>query len=569
MVKPPLKLLIINKMEFILRYKILILLFFLSCFIIWPLFMPGFFKVQDYLQVIRIYEMRQCIEALQIPCRWVANMGSGYGFPLFNYYGVFPYYIAAISSYFLGFIGAAKFIFFLPLTLGGIFMYILAKEVLGRQAAFVAAVLYLFAPYRALDIYVRGSIAEISAMTLIPLVFYFFLKLIKSGGKITFLATTFTWAIFLLNHNLMTMLFTPFLLVWIVYWLFIKRKSDGFRKTVMITLLSFILGFLLASFYILPAYFEQNLIQAENLKESEFIPNFRSHFVTVNQLFFSRFWGYGASVWGDKDGLSFQIGWPHWELAVLTICLVTFQFIRNKSLENGKKYLIYYIFFFVSVVSLLMTHNKSAFFWEWSDKLQFVQFPWRFLSIAIFSVSFLGGAVVLFIRKQLRIYFVVIITLLTIFINYKYFQPESLQYSLSDKNLLTGLTWEFYQQGALTDYLPKSAQKPNHIAPLMPHAGVNANIKNYQNKSNKFSFQAEIKEKTNIDIPVFDFPGWKVFANGLLIKHSNKGEFGTIQIRLVPGSYLISGVFENTALRLLANSLSAVGIGLILLVILL
>ena len=118
-------------MAFILRYKIPIILFLLSGFIIWPLLLPGFFRVQDYLQVMRIYEMRQCIESWQIPCRWVADMGSGYGFPLFNYYGVFPYYIAAISSYFLGFIGAVKLIFFLPLSLGGIFMYLLTKEVFG------------------------------------------------------------------------------------------------------------------------------------------------------------------------------------------------------------------------------------------------------------------------------------------------------------------------------------------------------------------------------------------------------------------------------------------------------
>lgn len=542
------------------KYKVLLLLFLLSGFIVWPLLLPGFFRVQDYLQVIRIYEMRQCIEDLQIPCRWVADMGSGYGFPLFNYYGVFPYYLAAISSYFLGYISAAKLIFILPLVLGGIFMYLLAKEVFGKEAAFVAAVLYLFAPYRALDVYVRGAISEIFAMTLIPLVFYFFLKLIKFSGLVNFLAATFTLAIFLLNHNLMNMLFLPILLIWVIYWLFVRRKYW------MIVILSITLGFLLASFSIVPAYFEQNLIQAQNLKESEFIPNFRAHFVTVNQLFFSRFWGYGASIWGNKDGLSFQVGWPHWQLALITICLLLIQGFRSRSLKDIKNYLLYFIFFAVSIASLLLAHNKSAFLWELVGKLQFVQFPWRFLSISIFSISFLGGAIVLFLKKQYRIYCIVAVTLLTIFLNFKYFQPENFKYNLSDKDLLKGLEWEFYQQGSLTDYLPQNAQKPDRIAPKIPTVMGEAKINDFKKSSDKFEFKIEIGDQSIVDVPIFDFPDWQVFADGLLIEHSNKGEFGTIQIKLGPGSYLINGYLKNTRLRVIANSLSIAAIGLVLLI---
>lgn len=553
---------------FLFQYKKLLFLLLLSVFIVWPLLMPGFFKVQDYLQVMRIYEMRHCIEDLQIPCRWVSDMGSGYGFPLFNYYGGFPYYFAAIFSYLLGYIGAAKLIFFLPLILGGIFMYILVKEIFDKEVAFVAAILYLFAPYRALDVYVRGSISEVFAMTLVPLVFYFYLKLIKSCGRINFLAATFTLAIFLLNHNLMTMLFIPVLVIWVVNWLFIQRKSGELKKKLIAITTSFILGFMLASFFILPAYFEQNLIQDQNLRESEFIPNFRAHFVTINQLFFSRFWGYGASIWGDKDEMSFQVGWPHWQLVLIMSCFMLFHIIQGRSLGKSKNYLLYFIFLVISLASLIMTHNKSAFLWELFNKLQFVQFPWRFLSITIFSVSFLGGMVILFFKKKYRIFIILIITFLTILLNYRYFQPDNFEYQLTDKDLLSGLEWEFYQQGSLTDYLPKNAQKPNKIAPKMPIIDGDAKIENFEKSSNKFKFRAEIRDRTLIDIPIFDYPNWQVYANSLSIKHSNKGEFGTIQIELNPGYYSVNGYFENTWLRVVANSLSVTATGIMLLILL-
>src|SRR3989304_10348317 len=89
----------------------LILLLAFSLLVVWPLFLPGYFSHHDDLQVMRIFEMRRCFEDLQIPCRWVPDMGYGNGFPLFNYYSVLPYYLGAVLSYVLGYIGAAKVLF--------------------------------------------------------------------------------------------------------------------------------------------------------------------------------------------------------------------------------------------------------------------------------------------------------------------------------------------------------------------------------------------------------------------------------------------------------------------------
>lgn len=89
-----------------------LLLMLLSLFIVWPLLLPGYFSHHDDLQVMRIFEMRKCFQDLQIPCRWVPDMGYGNGFPLFNFYGVFPYYLGAILSFIFGYIGSAKILFF-------------------------------------------------------------------------------------------------------------------------------------------------------------------------------------------------------------------------------------------------------------------------------------------------------------------------------------------------------------------------------------------------------------------------------------------------------------------------
>lgn len=203
--------------EIIVKNWQIVLLLVLGVSITWPIFLPGYFSHHDDLQVMRIFEMRKCFADLQIPCRWVPDMGYGNGFPLFNYYSAFPYYLGAFLSYVYGFIGAAKILFFIPLIGSGISMYLLGKELFGKLGGFVAGVLYLFAPYRALDSYVRGAVAESFALFLIPLVFYFSLKLIKSNNFNIkyFLATTISLGSFLTTHNIMTIMFLPILAVWL------------------------------------------------------------------------------------------------------------------------------------------------------------------------------------------------------------------------------------------------------------------------------------------------------------------------------------------------------------------
>lgn len=562
-----------------LDYWPIIILLISSFFIVWPLFLPGFFPHHDNIQTIRILEMRKCFEDFQLPCRWVPDMGYGYGFPLFNYYSVFPYYLGAILSYFLGILGAAKALFFIPLIFGGISMYLLGNELFGKRAGFVAALLYQFAPYRALDTYVRGAIAESFAIALVPLVFYFTLRLIRNASFKNLIGFVLSLAAFLTTHNLMTMIFFPILILWTIYWLYMDSK-----KNIKQILLGFILGFGLSAFFLLPAFFEKSLIQIENLLESEYIPNFRAHFVTSRQLFFDRFWGYGASTWLEADGISFQIGWPHWWLTFINFLILLAWIVKNTFLEGKnifRKKSIFHLLIFLLLLfatSIFMTHNKSAVIWESINFLQFAQFPWRFLSLTIFCVSLLGGLFIYLIDKtilqlpqkmllkKLTIGLVIILSVATIMLNWSYFKPEYFDFSATEERLLSGSEWDFQRRGSAGDYLPVGASLPQQIAPDSPQIKEGeARIKKFENRSNRFSFQAQLERESKITIPVYDFPNWIVEANGKKIDHS-KNELGVIEINLQKGEYLVEGQFKDTPLRSVANLISILSLaGLIIL----
>lgn len=529
------------------KYWPLLTISALSILTVWPLFLPGYFSHHDELQVMRIFEMRRCLEDLQIPCRWVPDMGFGNGFPLFNYYGVFPYYLGALISFPVGFIGAAKVLFFIPLVLGGFSMYLLAKELFGLLPGLTAAILYLLAPYRALDAYIRGAVAESFAIATIPLVFYFVLKQIRQKSGANFLGTTLSLAAFLTTHNITVLFFVPILLLWIIYWL----TKENFQHLWQV-FWSVVLGFGLAAFFLLPAFWETSLVQTENL--TRFDLDFRAHFVTIRQLFFSRFWGYGASVLGSSDTISFQIGWPHWWLVLATLA--------GLLINRLKQYrTIIIILLTIFVLSLFMTHNKSAYLWEKIGILRFAQFPWRFLAVGIFSASLLGGLTVIMFERIWQCRVMVVVIALTVVFNWQFFRPEKFYYFRTDQEELSGILWETQQKAGILDYLPKTASEPREPAPKTPVVrSGEEEVKNFDNKSNKWTFQVVVKQQANIEVPVFDFPNWQVKVNGLTFPHSHKNLLGRISLDLPPGSYSIEGKLTNTPVRTLANLISLISL---------
>src|SRR5690348_13066083 len=82
--------------HFVLQHRWFLFGLLLSSLLLWSLFYAPFFVMQDDEQLIRLQEMRVCLQDLQVPCRWVPDLGAGMGYPLFNFYGPLAYYVGAI-----------------------------------------------------------------------------------------------------------------------------------------------------------------------------------------------------------------------------------------------------------------------------------------------------------------------------------------------------------------------------------------------------------------------------------------------------------------------------------------
>lgn len=403
------------------------------------MFPSGIYSTQDF-HLFRFFEIDKCVARLEIPCRWASDAGLGYGEPLFNFYGQFSYAIGEIF-HLVGFtfIDSLKFLFILSLVGSSIAMFLLAKKIWEDDyAAFISSIVYIYAPYRAVDVWVRGALPEAFSFILFPLI----LLSIEYENSFWFSLLLF---ILIITHNLSLIMFLPILIVWIVYKKFWKGVLGG------------ILAGVLSSFYILPVIFESKFINIASTIQGYF--DFRAHFVTVGQLLISRFWGYGGSTWGVGDGLSLSIGQIQWILPVL---ILIWLFLKKK-LKSSTSFLTLFI---LGWFYLFLTHNKSAFIWESLPFMAYIQFPWRFLGVATFCFALAAGALADLINKNFIIPITLIIISSLLIMNYSFFRPD-IWYKVADNYFTTGSEWDRQRTASIRDYWPNFG----HNIPDKPATG--------------------------------------------------------------------------------------------------
>jgi hypothetical protein len=522
----------------------------------WYLFGHGYFIMHDDLQVMRVYEMSRCFVDGQIPCRWSPDMAYGYGQAMFNFYSALPYYIGQFLRMIipLSILGTVKSLFIISILLSAIGMYLLGKEFWGRLGGLLSAVLYVYAPYHALDVFVRGALAESFALALIPFLWLFLYRLVDKPSYKNFALSAIFLAALLATHNISSLIYAPFSFLWVGFWVVYKKSW----KSIINIVLSGLLGIGLAAFFLLPAVFEQLLVQINNLIGG--YSDYHAHFVTLTQLFLERKWGFGPSIFGPYDDLSFQVGWPLWLLAVPEL-VVGIRWVLKKNIKGFLVLGLLGLF----LVSSFLTHSKSLFVWENLPLISFVQFPWRFLGLVIFFLSFAGGSLAVpnvFLRKGV----IAVLIVLTIGLNLAYFTPRNFSREIRDGDKLTGVGWELQQKAAILDYLPKTAEvAPPAEAASQPKviSGI-GDISSFTKQTNRFSFDADIYSHALVVVPVMYFPNWVVIVNNKEVPVEINGAHGVIAVNLPAGKHIVRGRFTDTPIRSFANWITVLSFAILI-----
>lgn len=490
---------------------------------------PGVYTMHDF-HVFRQYEFDKCIKDKTFPCRWSGNAGLGYGEPVFNFYGQFPYWIGEII-HFLGFqiIDTVKLLFILSLVLSAFTMFVFARTYWGNLGGLVSAVFYVYAPYRAVDVWVRGALPEALSFVLFPLILLFI-------DRKNYLLFSLSLAVLILTHNLSVFMFLPFLAA---FWLY-KSRDLKFIPAAFFSLL-------LSSFYLLPVIFESQLITLTKTTEDYY--NYRIHFTTLRELFVSRFWGYGASLWAQKY-LSVSAGHLHWIIPAILALLLPLK-LRGRIKEG----VVFYMLFCLALFALFLTHGKSSLIWNYISPLKYVQFPWRFLSISTLFLSLATGAVVNLISQKRSKIISIILVSLVILVNFSFFRPDIWR-DITDSEQFSGPLWDEQRSSALPDFWPQSAPSlPTKFAPTSPMIRTGDG---YLKSSTDRSFRLYIEpEYAKVSFPIVFFPNWTALVDNKETPVFPDGDLGLVTARIPKGEHLVSLQFKDTLPRLLGNLVSA------------
>ncbi len=525
---------------------------------IWDLLQPGFFPMHDDLQIFRLFELHKCVLDLQIPCRWVPDAGFGYGYPLMQFYPPMPYYpMELLKLLGLGFFWPVKIMFALAFAVSGVGMFALAKKFFGPWGGIFSAVLYVYAPYHSVDIYVRGAMNEAWGMAWFPLVLLYIYNLIYNPkSKKNFLLLGIFLFLQLTSHNVMTMVFAPTAVIWAIYWLVVTKNFSSITKLIY----SGLLGIGLSAFFFIPVVLEQKFVHVDSMMVGYF--NYLAHFVDLKQLFTSRFWGFGGSTWGPEDGMSFSIGTLQWGFALLAGILALFKFKKDKP---GSVIILLLILFGFGYAFL--THSKSVFFWDHLSLLQFAQFPWRLVALVVFYFCFAAGYLftinISSIQKTLLL---VPLIIMIITYNLAFFRVDR-HSRVTIEEKLSGAQWENQVTGGIFDYLPRTATRPpgDPAFTIPKFLEGNGGVLNFKSGSNWQAFDVKISTpNAKVMLPLFAYQGLDVYVNNKKVKTEMDPDLGRVIVNLNSPDNHVKAKIWLTPVRLFSDILSLLSFGFVI-----
>lgn len=508
--------------------KYFALITIISVIAILPFLKKGFYQSHDgEWMIIRFTAFHQTLRAGNIPVRFTDRLNDNYGYPVLNFLYPLPFYLSEVPKLLgFNFVESIKIIFAVSTLFSSLAMFWALSRKYSLEASFAGGILYLFIPYRFVDIYVRGSIGENLSFSIIPLILGS-IFCIANNKKIYYPVLSFFIVLLVLSHNVIAALFLPILLV--IAFLCIKKDFKNI-------LIAFVLGILSSSFFWLPALYDLHFVRLSRISVS----NIGDHLVPLSRLLIPS-WGYGPTPIG-QGAFSPQIG----IVAFAVIFASLYLRFRYKYKNIIVDFLI--LIFFISI--FLMT-RYSSYFWKVIPFVSVIQFPWRLLSVIVFSASYLV-AIVIDENKQKWI-LASLIVLASILSTVLYIKPASF-IDMPDSYYATNEDTTTVRD----EYMPLwSKEKPASRADQKIIVNSNnAAILNLNIKPNHYKFTVKSRDNIDIIVNTIYFPGWQVLANGHKTNINYQNQFGLITFKLPKGNYDVIIQYTRTPVHLLSELIS-------------
>ncbi len=602
----------------------LVLLLALSAFAWLPLLTPGYF-LHAHDAPHSLFFLQAFDEAIRDGAWWPSwgpNFALGYGYPLWIFYAPLAYYLGELFHR-VGFsiTTSIKLVDLLATVGATLSMYAWARQHFNKGAAAFAAIVYTYAPYHLLDLYVRSAVAEYLTFAFFPLVLWRWETLLHQPSRRHAILAALATAVLILTHHGAAFIFAMLLGAYLIF-LFarfmwsndadneklhshpgtccvlrapfnyaprITQHGSRFmfhvsrftfyvlrftlhasRSTLLTyTLIAAVLTLGLSAIFWLPMVLEQKYIVVEQWTSVSY--NYQKHFVFLNQ-FFSPFWGFGYSGEGLADDMAFQLG-----LVPVVGAVIALLFARAH--ERARRDTLF--FFGATLVTLVLMSPVSAPFWQAVPIAALVQFPWRLLALSTITLAWLAGAALHTIDEPTNQPtnrqsnpLAALLMLITALAGFNYTLPQYTERSTTAERARASIDFELVSYKDRVGYMTWASVQPQSSPlvaeyqaehPLTKAVALTpgAQIEALQHGGESERVRVRAERETMIQFRIYYFPGWRARIDGQEARLWPAGPQALITLAVPAGEHQVELRFEDTIVRRTAKIISFVSLLLV------
>jgi hypothetical protein len=472
--------------------------------------------------------------------RWAPDFDRGAGQPTFLFVPPMLHYLAE-GWYSLGAgpqtsinLACAVLVIFFA---AGVFL--LGRLYLGTAGGYLAAAAAVYAPYVSLDLYVRSALSEFAALPFCAFALYGFGAFAREGRRRNLVLGAASYAAVVLNHFLVAFYFTPLLAAFLVF----TAKRSKQPAILGRQFAGFLLGIGLSAYVWLPIVCEGRYVQLERAAQGNF--NYSNHLLYAHQLLNST-WSYGYSVPGDRDTVSFGLGWGILAIGALA-------WIRSRER-------LWLRFFTAAAAAFcLLTLDQSAFLWDWFPILQRIQFPWRLLGPASLCLALVAGALGPSLSGLGRWRWPAFAAALAAIIGPSLPHLAPRGYRDLDVHLWTPayLATSGFETTSSGELMPRWMQTMPPFEIQRARIVAGDGILREQSRT-PFSWSGVARNQTaaTVELAIAYFPGWEVRVDGVAVAVSPVQPTGLMRFPLAPGEHSIIAEWTRTPPRYMGELLS-------------
>jgi len=567
--------------------------FLLSLPAVLPLFQSGYLDSHDGLfHLYRLAALDKAFNAGVFYPRWFPDFAFGYGHAVLNYYSPLTYYVAqAFHMLGAGYILSIKLTFAAGFLMGGVAMYLYAREVLGRHPGLIVAVVYTYFPYHLADTHLRGALAEAFAFVFMPLCLWGMHRLFTRGKALDVILLALSFGGLIVTHNLTALIFTPALLGYLALLWVLTRRG----RAALLALLSLILAVGLDAFYWLPVLTETRYVGLSGGLGS---PGYQRHLASLPDFIsLSPIFRYLPDLGGGFDNPFYPLGVIYAVVILAAVGLLIWLLRRPDGGRGGEvkgepRATVWHLVFFlgVTLASILMMLTYSLPVWRLTQPiLASLQYPWRFMALTSLGVAFLSGCLFLpsdgpggvqrrwhsWLRHALGW------GLLLVVMVYGLADLPREALPLTDQQVTVKRMWEedfaARQIGATwtAEYVPIWVEADRSVVGLPPPDLVRFDPRDLSPEEipqitlgEQGLLSSRMRVNSAKDFPLhlhaFYFPGWKAYLDGREAPVYPSGELAILTVDVPAGEHEVLVRFEDTAPRLIGNVVSVLtALGLI------